>query len=175
MCGGGTQCVGTDSKYECLLTLIQWLRIVFACTVYRLTRSFEMLLLLLHSEHRIVEHSTSYSPPTPHPMLNPNPCPCTLLMGEVEENVQTSSNWQKGYSNSNYHSLQPRWPEKNTHPEHTHKMWNLEVDGLWQQKTTSGFGPISQKQESETTVFTGSLKSDSSRLEKCCLVSLSGW
>lgn len=148
MCGGGTQCVGTDSKYECLLTLtlIQWLRIVFACTVYRLTRSFEMLLLLLHSEHRI-----------------------------VEENVQTSSNWQKGYSNSNYHSLQPRWPEKNTHPEHTHKMWNLEVDGLWQQKTTSGFGPISQKQESETTVFTGSLKSDSSRLEKCCLVSLSGW
>ncbi len=60
-----------------------------------------------------------------------------------EENGQTGASWLEGYRNTN------------------------EVDGLQQQRTTQGSTPVSQEQETEVTVGTGSPKLDSRTLEKC--------
>ena len=47
-----------------------------------------------------------------------------------------------------------------------HNMSSLEVDGLQQQKSTSGSASVSQAQKAEAAVGTGSPKPDSRRLEK---------
>ncbi len=47
---------------------------------------------------------------------------------------------------------------------------NPEADELQQQKTTQGAAPVSQEQETEDTIHTGSPKLDNKRLEKRCLV-----
>ncbi len=65
-----------------------------------------------------------------------------------EEYKQTGLSWLKGNSDSNMHKS------------------NLEADGLQWQKTTPGFTPVSWEQETDATVYTGSLKLDNRRLEK---------
>ncbi len=62
------------------------------------------------------------------------------------------------------------WAElKGNSDSNMHKS-NLEADGLQWQKTTPGFTPVSREQETDATVYTGSLKLDNRRLEKGCLV-----
>ncbi len=76
------------------------------------------------------------------------PCWCR----RSEEYNQTGLSWLKGKSDSNMHKS------------------NLEADGLQWQKTTPGFTPVSREQETDATVYTGSLKLDNRRIEKGCLV-----
>lgn len=45
-----------------------------------------------------------------------------------------------------------------------------EADGLQLQKTTTGATPVTQIQETEATVCTGSLNLDNRKWENCCLV-----
>lgn len=78
-----------------------------------------------------------------------------------EENDQTGSIWQEGNGVSNNHTLETWWAEKGLR---MHKVPNLKVDELKQQKATLGSTPDSQEQESENTVDTGSPKLD--RLDK---------
>lgn len=73
-----------------------------------------------------------------------------------EENGQVVSSEQElyTYSNSNNHTLQPWWAEKHLR---THNTSNLDVNELQQQKTTQGSTPVSQEQESEAAVGSGSV------------------
>ena len=66
----------------------------------------------------------------------------TSCSGErSEEKDQTGWSWQKGYSNSDNHSLQWWWVEKLLRMNYT---LNLEVDGL-QQQTTCGVPLLSAR------------------------------
>ncbi len=74
-----------------------------------------------------------------------------LLMSEVRGEW---ADWLEtiGNSNSNNHSLQPRYAEYHLW---THNTSNPEADGLQQQKTTSGAAPVSYEQDTEATIHTG--------------------
>ncbi len=58
-----------------------------------------------------------------------------------------------GNSNSNNHSLQPRYAEYHLW---THNTSNPEADGLQLQKTTPVAAPVNEEQETEATIRTGS-------------------
>ena len=73
------------------------------------------------------------------------------------ENGQTGQSWQKVYGNSNNHSAQLWWAEKQLR---RHNTSNLEADGLQQEKTMSGSTSDSQEQKAEAAVGTGSPKLD---------------
>lgn len=57
-----------------------------------------------------------------------------------------------------------------------HSMLNLEEDGVQQQKSSSGFTPLSHEQESEAAVGTGSAILDSGKVgkESFCRVTFAG-
>lgn len=57
----------------------------------------------------------------------------------LKENAQIGLSWHEVYGNSNEHSLQLWWTETDLSMQ---KTLNLEVNGLQQQKTTSGSFPL---------------------------------
>ncbi len=73
-----------------------------------------------------------------------------LLMSEVRGEW---ADWLEmiGNSNSNNHTLQPRYAEYHLW---THNTSKPEADGL-QQKTTPGAAPVSYEQDTEAIIHTG--------------------
>lgn len=76
--------------------------------------------------------------------------------GRSQENGQTASTWQEGNSNSDNHSLHPKYAGK-----------HLEADGQQQKKTTPG---VSYEQETVTTIHMNSPALNKRRLQKHCVV-----
>lgn len=79
------------------------------------------------------------------------------------ESVLGVRRWQEGDHDSDNYSFQLWWAEE---PLGTHNMAETKADKIQQQKTSSGGNPVSQEQQSETTVGTRSPKLDSWKLDK---------